>query len=89
MIRALGVVRMSRGLDRRVEIRIGKLFAASPNRALGIGEIADYAFELGGRAASRAQRLSTARAADRLLKRVIDEDQQRGSSGVPRGSAFL
>ena len=60
---------MSRGPG-RIERRIAELFAATQDRALGIGEIAAYAFELEGPSPSRAQRLSATRAAHRVLRRV-------------------
>jgi hypothetical protein len=43
---------MSRGPG-RIERRIAELFAASEDRALSVGDIADYAFELGGAPANR------------------------------------
>jgi hypothetical protein len=45
-----------------VEKRIAELFAATRDRALSIADIADHAFELVGRPASREQRLSATRA---------------------------
>jgi hypothetical protein len=61
---------MSKGLG-RIERRIGQLFAATKDRALSIGEIAAYAFELtDGVAPDRKQRLSATRAAHRLLRRA-------------------
>jgi hypothetical protein len=60
---------MSRGAG-RLERAIVELFLATEDRALSVGDICDYAFKLGGRPASRAQRLSATRAAHRLLHRA-------------------
>jgi hypothetical protein len=59
---------MSRGPG-RLEQAITDLFNATKDRALSVADICDVAFELGGRPASRAQRLSATRAAHRALKR--------------------
>src|SRR5205809_140441 len=64
---------MSKGPG-RIEQRIADLFAATRDRALSISEIADNAYELGGRTPTRAQRLSATRAAHRLLRRVREAD---------------
>jgi hypothetical protein len=53
-----------------IEQRIADLFAATRNRALSIGDVADNAYRLNGATPTRAQRLSATRAAHRLLKRV-------------------
>jgi hypothetical protein len=60
---------MSKGPG-QVERRIAELFAATRDRALSVAEIADHAFELGRRPATRAQRLSATRAAHRLIRRI-------------------
>jgi hypothetical protein len=52
------------------ENRIAALFAATKNRALSVADIADHAFELAGRPATREQRLSATRAAHRLVRRM-------------------
>jgi hypothetical protein len=77
---------MSRGLG-NIETRIADLFAASHDRALSMGEIADYAFELGGRPASRAQRLSATRPAYRVIKRV-QENYERARQLVDEAHAM-
>jgi hypothetical protein len=46
------------------------LFAAAEDRALSIDDIANYAFALAGRPATREQRLSATRAAHRLVRRI-------------------
>ena len=48
-----------------IESRIAELFAATRDRGLSVAEIADHAFALKGRPATRAQRLSATRAAHR------------------------
>jgi hypothetical protein len=54
-----------------VEARIADLLAATRDRALTVADLADNAYGLNGRReATRAQRLSTTRAAHRLLRRV-------------------
>jgi hypothetical protein len=53
-----------------IEKRIADLFAATKDRALSVAEIADHAFELADRPATREQRLSATRAAHRLLRRM-------------------
>ena len=61
---------MSKGSG-RIERRIGELLAATKDRALSIGDLAAYAFELtDGVAPDRKQRLSATRAAHRLLQRA-------------------
>lgn len=65
---------MSRGPG-AIETRIGELFAVTLDRALSIGELTDHAFALHGKAASRAQRLSTIRAAHRVIRRVAERDK--------------
>lgn len=68
-----------------VERRIADLLAATRDRALDIGEIADNAYELSGKPATRAQRLAATRAAHRVLKRVRDADKRRhGLQGEAR-----
>lgn len=63
---------MSKGSG-RIERRIGQLFAATHDRALSVGEIAAYAFELtDGISPDRKQRLSATRAAHRLLRRAAE-----------------
>ena len=63
---------MSRGLG-EIERRIGELFAATKDRALSVGEIAAYAFELtNGAIPNRKQRLWATRAAHPLLKRAAE-----------------
>lgn len=59
-----------------VERRIADLFAATRDRPLGIGEIAAYAFELGDQPASRVQRLSATRAANRVIRRRRDDRER-------------
>jgi hypothetical protein len=68
---------MSKGAG-QIESRIVELFAATPDRALSVADIADHAFALGGRTATRAQRLSETTAAHRLLRR-IKESRGRAS----------
>jgi hypothetical protein len=53
-----------------IEKRIAALFAAAEDRALSIDDIANYAFALAGRPATREQRLSATRAAHRLVRRI-------------------
>jgi hypothetical protein len=55
-----------------VEARIAELLAATRDRALTVAEIANHAFALNGRPATRAQRLSATRAAHRLIRRMKD-----------------
>jgi hypothetical protein len=55
-----------------IEKRIADLFAATKDRALSVADVADHAFELAGRPATRAQRLSATRAAHRLIRRMKD-----------------
>jgi hypothetical protein len=61
-----------------VEARIADLFAAPCDRAFSIADIADHAFELKGRPASREQRLSATRAAHRLIRRMKETREQHG-----------
>jgi hypothetical protein len=68
---------MSRGPG-TIETRIGDLFAASRDRALSVEELAAHAFALDGKPPTRAQRLSTIRAAHRVIHRVMDMDEARG-----------
>ncbi|MET4372562.1 hypothetical protein ABIA99_005271 [Bradyrhizobium sp. LB12.1] len=60
---------MSRGAG-AIERRISDLLAATRDRALTIDDVTDAAFDLAGRAPTRAQRLSATRAAHRVLKRT-------------------
>jgi len=57
-----------------IERRIAELFGAMSgeviSRPLSVAEITDHAFALKGRRATRAQRLSTTRAAHRLIRRT-------------------
>jgi hypothetical protein len=55
-----------------IEKRIAALFAATEDCALSVDAIADHAFELSGRPATRGQRLSATRAAHRLIRRMKD-----------------
>jgi hypothetical protein len=55
-----------------VEARIAELLAATRDRGLPVAELADHAFALKGRPASRAQRLSATRAGHRLIRRTKD-----------------
>ena len=64
---------MSKGPG-QIERRIADLFAATRDRALSVDAVADNAYELGGREASREQRLSATRAAHRLLRRIRQMD---------------
>ena len=64
---------MSKGPG-QIERRIADLFAATRDRALSVDAVADNAYELGGRKASREQRLSATRAAHRLLRRIRQMD---------------
>jgi hypothetical protein len=52
------------------------LFAATRDRGLTVAEIADHAFDMGGGAPTRAQRISATRAAHRLLKRMRETDDR-------------
>jgi hypothetical protein len=63
-----------------IEKRIAELFAATRDRALSVGEIADHAFELAGQPATRAQRLSATRAGHRVVRRVRDARTRSGES---------
>ena len=67
---------MSRGPG-SIEARIGDLFAASQDRALSVDEIAAHAFALDGKRPTRAQRLSTIRAAHRVIRRTREMEEQR------------
>ena len=53
-----------------VEARIAELLAATRDRGLSVAELADHAFGLNGRPATRAQRLSATRAGHRLIRRI-------------------
>jgi hypothetical protein len=64
---------MSRGPG-SVEARIAELLAATRDRALTVDDLADNAYGLNGRTATREQRLSATRAAHRLLRRVREAD---------------
>jgi hypothetical protein len=55
-----------------IENRIAELFAATRDRGLTFAEIADHAFALKGRPASRAQRLSATRAGHRVIRRMTE-----------------
>jgi hypothetical protein len=70
-----------------IERRVAELFAATTGsnlpfskqveiipRLLSVADIADYAFDLKGRPAMRAQRLSATRAAHRLIARAKETD---------------
>jgi hypothetical protein len=67
---------MSRGPG-SIETRIGDLFAASQDRTLSVDEIAAHAFALDGNPPIRAQRLSTIRAAHRVIRRTQEMDEKR------------
>lgn len=58
-----------------VERRIAELVAATRDRPVSVSTIADHAFLLNGKPASRAQRLSATRAAHRLLRRIKETDE--------------
>jgi hypothetical protein len=77
---------MSKGPG-EIERRIAELFATdrpdvitlmrcAQDRPLSVTEIADYAFDMGGGAPTRAQRLSATRAAHRLLRRMRETDDR-------------
>jgi hypothetical protein len=53
-----------------VEARIAELLATTRDRALTVDDLADNAYGLSGRKATREQRLSATRAAHRVLRRV-------------------
>jgi MT-A70 len=59
-----------------IEKRIADLFVATRDRGLSVADIADHAFGLAGRTATRAQRLSAGRAAQRVLLRVREAKEQ-------------
>jgi hypothetical protein len=59
-----------------VEARIAELLAATRDRALTVAEIADHAFALNGRPATRAQRLSATRSAHRVIRRIKHSDER-------------
>jgi hypothetical protein len=59
-----------------IEKRIAELFAATTDRALSIADVADNAYGLGGRPATREQRLSATRAAHRLIRRIKEAHEQ-------------
>jgi hypothetical protein len=67
---------MSRGPG-SIEARIGDLFAASQDRALSVDDLAAHAFALDGKPPTRAQRLSTIRAAHRVIRRTQEMDEAR------------
>jgi hypothetical protein len=75
LVSGLSVITMSKGPG-TVERRIAELFIATRDRALSVGEIADHAFGLAGKPASRVQRLSATRAAHRVLRRVREADER-------------
>src|SRR4051794_6887778 len=52
----------------RLEAAIAELFSVNKDPALSVGDICDHAFTLGGRPASRAQRLSATGAAHQLRR---------------------
>jgi hypothetical protein len=58
-----------------VESRIAELFAATRDRGLTVAKLADFAFELDGATATRAQRLSATRAGHRLIRRMKEADE--------------
>jgi hypothetical protein len=60
---------MSKGAG-AIERKIAELFAATRDRGLTVAELATHAFELSGRPATRAQRLSATRAGHRVLRRM-------------------
>ena len=53
-----------------IETRIAELFAVTRDRGLTVADLADNAYGINGREATREQRLSATRAAHRLLRRV-------------------
>jgi hypothetical protein len=59
-----------------VEARVAELFAATRDRALTIGDLADNAYGLNGQPATRAQRLSATRAAHRLIRRIREASER-------------
>jgi hypothetical protein len=59
-----------------VEARIADLLAATRDRALTVGDVADNAYRLNGRKPTREQRLSATRAAHRLLRRVKEANER-------------
>lgn len=67
---------MSKGMG-AVESRIAQLIAATRNRDLTVDELAEAAFQLAGRTATRAQRLSATRAGHRLLRRMREAAELR------------
>jgi uncharacterized membrane-anchored protein len=72
-----------------IEKRIAALFAATKERALGVDDIADHAFELSGRPATREQRLSATRAAHRLIRRMKETRSDTQLEGSDSGTEFL
>jgi hypothetical protein len=52
-----------------IERRIADLFAATRDRAFSVDVVTDHAFDLKGKAPTRAQRISATRAAHLLLRR--------------------
>jgi hypothetical protein len=65
---------MSRGQG-AIERRTADLFAATRDRGLTVAELADFAFQLDGATATRAQRLSATRAGHRLIRRMKEADE--------------
>src|SRR5580704_4859725 len=59
-----------------VEARVAELFAATRDRALTIGDLADNAYGLNGQPATRAQHLSATRAAHRLIRRIREASER-------------
>jgi hypothetical protein len=57
-------------------LSITERLSTNPSHALSVAEIADYAFALNGRPASREQRLSATRAAHRLVRRIKKTDDR-------------
>jgi hypothetical protein len=66
---------MSKGPG-EIEKRTAELLAATRDRALTVAEIADHAFALNGRPATRAQRLSATRSAHRVIRRIKESDER-------------
>jgi len=66
---------MSRGPG-RIEQRIIALFAAATDRSFSVAELCDHAYELGGKTATRAQRLSATRAAHNLIGGLAEATRQ-------------
>jgi hypothetical protein len=66
---------VSRGAG-AVEARIAELLAATRDRALTVADLADNAYGLNGRPATREQRLSATRAAHRVIRRMKEADKR-------------